>query len=77
MIDENTGVILTSAKESELAGHAIRILQNPQLKKEMSNNALLKTRNTTWEKVGKSHVDLFSEILATTAHTAELPVVYN
>ena len=77
MLDENTGVILTSAKESELAGHAIRILQNPQLKKEMSNNALLKTRNTTWEKVGKSHVDLFSEILATTALTAELPVVYN
>ena len=77
MLDEKTGVILTSGKESELAAHAIRILQNPELKKEMSNNALLKTRNMTWGKVAKSHAGLFSEILATTTLTTELAVVYN
>ncbi len=77
MLDEKTGVILTSANESELAGHAIRILKDPQLKKEMGANALMKTRNTTWEKVGEKHASLFGEILATTVLTTELPVVYN
>ena len=76
MLDEQTGVILTTDKESELAEHAIRILQNPQLKKEMRNNALLKTRNTTWKKAGQAHANLFSDILGTTTLTPELPAVY-
>ncbi len=76
MLDDQTGVILTSTKESELAEHAIRILQNPELKKEMRKNALLKTRNTTWKKVGESHATLFSDILGTTTLTATLPTVY-
>jgi glycosyltransferase involved in cell wall biosynthesis len=63
MLDEKTGVILTTNSESELAEHAIHILQNPQLQKEMSNNAFLKTRNTTWEKVGQKHAKLFYNIL--------------
>jgi glycosyltransferase involved in cell wall biosynthesis len=63
MLDEQTGVILTTGKESELAEHAIRILKNPELKKEMSNNAFLKTRNTTWQKVGQKHANLFYNIL--------------
>jgi len=63
MLDERTGIILTTNKESELAENAIRILQNPQLQKEMSNNAFLKTRNTTWEKVGQKHAKLFYNIL--------------
>ena len=77
MLDEQTGVILTGNKENELAEHAIRILQNPQLEKEMRKNALLKTRNTTWKKVGRSHADLFSNILGTTELTPELPAVYS
>ena len=63
MLDKDTGVILTSTDESELSVHAIRILQNPQLRKEMSNNALLKTSNTSWDKVGEKHATLFGEIL--------------
>jgi len=54
MLDEKTGVILTSDKESELSEQVIRILQYPQLKKEMSGNAFLKTRNTTWIKSVKN-----------------------
>lgn len=63
MLDEKTGVILTSDKESELAEHVIRLLQYPELKKEMSSNALLKTRNTAWARIGEKHADLFNEIL--------------
>lgn len=76
MLDEKTGVILTTAKESELAEHAIRILKNPLLKKEMSNNALAKTRNTTWQKVGEGHINLFNKISGTAAFTPQLPAVY-
>ena len=72
MLDEKTGIILTSDKESELAEHVIRLLQFPELKKEMSSNAFLKTRHTTWTKIGEKHADLFTEIL--TAEIAkELP----
>ncbi len=63
MLDEKTGIILTTNSEHELAERAIHILQNPQLQKEMSNNAYLKTRNTTWEKVGQKHAKLFYSIL--------------
>jgi len=77
MLDEKTGVILTSGNTTELAGHAIRILRDPVLKKEMGNNALLKTSNTTWKKVGKSHITLFNEVLASTGPVAVLPIVYN
>ncbi len=76
MLDEQTGVILTTRKESELAEHAIRILQNPKLLKEMKNNALLKTKNMNWKKIGQTHADLFSEIVGTAALTPELPAVY-
>jgi len=65
MLDEKTGIILTTNNETELAENAIHILQNPQLQKEMSNNAFLKTRNTTWEKVGQKHARLFYNILDT------------
>jgi len=63
MLDENTGVILKTTMENELAEQACRILQSPELKKMMSDNAILKTRNTAWEKIGEKHTDLFNDIL--------------
>ena len=76
MLDEKTGVILTPGHNNELAENAIRILQNPQLKKEMSNNAFLKTRNTTWEKVGQKHANLFYNILGTPLFSKKLSNQY-
>lgn len=72
MLDELTGVVLTTNKESELAEHAIRILKSPELKKEMSKNAFLKTRNTTWQKVGQKHANLFYNILEVPVFKSEL-----
>jgi glycosyltransferase involved in cell wall biosynthesis len=63
MLDDTTGVILATDQPEELAENAIRILQHPRLQQKMSANARAKTRNTTWEKVGKGHVQLFSSIL--------------
>lgn len=76
MLDEKTGVILTTGKDNELAENAIRILQNPLLKKEMSTNAFLATRNTTWKRVGQKHVNLFYNILGTPVFTPELSNQY-
>ena len=74
MLDETTGVVLKTDRPEELAENAICILQNHELQQQMSANARSKTRNTTWEKVGKKHVQLFSSILAMNlSPTGELP----
>jgi glycosyltransferase involved in cell wall biosynthesis len=76
MLDEKTGVIIAPGNEHELAENAIRILQNPALKKEMSYNAFLKTRNTTWEKVGQKHAGLFNDIMGIPVIKPELSNQY-
>lgn len=76
MLDENTGIILTPGDNNEMAEGAIKILQNPKLKKQMSENAFLKTRNTTWEKVGQKHANLFYDILGAPILTPKLSNLY-
>ncbi len=63
MLDEKTGVILKTGTAKEMAENAVRILRDPMLKKEMSLNALLKTKNTAWEKVAQKHLKLYYNIL--------------
>jgi glycosyltransferase involved in cell wall biosynthesis len=63
MLDERTGIIIETGKESELAAQAILLLQNDKMRKEMGHNAFLRTRDTTWKKVVKQHIALFDEIL--------------
>jgi glycosyltransferase involved in cell wall biosynthesis len=63
MLDESTGIILSTGEEDELSDNVISILQDPILKKEMSDNAFAKTRNATWEKVAEKHAGLFADIL--------------
>jgi glycosyltransferase involved in cell wall biosynthesis len=66
MLDENTGIILKTQSEHELAGHAIRLLENDSLRRQLGHNAFLKTRSTVWKKVGERHAHLFAEILGVT-----------
>lgn len=73
MLDDKTGVILESNSESELGKHAIRLLRNEALRMQMGNSAYLKTRDTTWDKVGHKHSALFSEILQKGSLTAKFP----
>lgn len=76
MLDEKTGVILTTGSAAELAANAVRILQDPSLKKSMSEHAFSKTRNTTWEKVAQKHVKLFYHIFGMRIRPAELTGQY-
>jgi glycosyltransferase involved in cell wall biosynthesis len=72
MLDKETGIILETNNESELAENAIMLLQNDLLRTQMGNNAFLKTRETTWEKIGRKHSSLFSEIFGNPSVTIEL-----
>jgi glycosyltransferase involved in cell wall biosynthesis len=66
MLDAQTGIILKPGNENDLAENAIKILHNPTLQKQMSASAFSKTRNTTWENVGREHAKLFSEFVTQT-----------
>jgi glycosyltransferase involved in cell wall biosynthesis len=63
MLDEKTGIILNPDNENDLAENAIRIFQHPQLQREMSINAFMKTRDTTWQKVGSAQAGLIVGLL--------------
>jgi len=66
MLDENAGIVLKGTDEHELAEQAIQLLLDPKIRKEMGHNAWLKTRETTWNKIGQLHINLFCEILGKT-----------
>jgi glycosyltransferase involved in cell wall biosynthesis len=62
MLDGKTGIILETNDEKELAAHAVSLLQNKVLRKQMGYNAFVRTRNTAWKKVAAKHIQLFAEI---------------
>jgi glycosyltransferase involved in cell wall biosynthesis len=63
MLDENTGIIIESGQEHELAENAIYLLQNKTVRIQMGHHASLKTKDTTWKKVAAKHLELFHKIL--------------
>lgn len=72
MLDAETGIIVETGKEHELAENAIMLLQNDKLRKKMGFNAYMRTRGTTWKKVAEKHADLFKETLRIPKHSFEL-----
>ncbi|MBO9564001.1 MAG: glycosyltransferase [Niastella sp.] len=78
MLDTQTGIILTTNNEDELAEKAIQLLGNEPLRKRMGQNAFLRTRDTTWQKVSKKHATLFLNMLqAGGLHTASFSQLAN
>jgi glycosyltransferase involved in cell wall biosynthesis len=63
MLDKDTGVIMETGEESELAEKAIYLLQNKRVRKQMGHSAFMKTRDTIWKKVAEKHVELFDRII--------------
>lgn len=72
MLDENTGIILETGKEEELAEKAICLLLNKNQRKKMGYNAFLRTRDTAWKKVAEKHIELFDRIMGKPLINAEL-----
>ncbi len=63
MLDGETGIIFQGDSVHELAEHAISLLGNRPLRRQMGQNAFIKTRDTTWKNVGQSHTRLFNAIM--------------
>lgn len=63
MLDENTGIIIETGKETELAESAIYLLQNETARKEMGYNAFMKMRDTTWKKVAEKQMEIIDKII--------------
>ena len=63
MLDENTGIIIESGQEHELAENAIYLLQNKTVRVQLGHHASLKTKDTGWKKVAAKHLELFDTIL--------------
>lgn len=63
MLDAETGIILQGNEAHELAEQAIKLLQDPKLRKQMGEQAYLRTRDTTWKNVAQTHTQLFCDIL--------------
>ncbi|RFM29565.1 glycosyltransferase [Deminuibacter soli] len=63
MLNKETGIIIELGNTSEMVKNAVYLLSNDAVRKEMGNQAFLKTRNTIWKTVARKHVKLFSSIL--------------
>ena len=72
MLDENTGIIIESGQEHELAENAVFLLQNKAVKIQMGRLASLKTRDSLWKKVAGKHLELFDDILQKPVFKTEL-----
>jgi glycosyltransferase involved in cell wall biosynthesis len=63
MLDDKTGIIIENGQEHELAENAIYLLQNEDVRKQMSLYSFLRTRDTAWKNVAVKHRILFERIL--------------
>ncbi|WP_298740190.1 glycosyltransferase [uncultured Chitinophaga sp.] len=64
MLDECCGYLIEMGDHEQLARYAIHLLGNPDLRKEMSNNGIERTRSAIWDNVAIAHMSLFRDILA-------------
>ena len=63
MLDESCGYLIEMGNHEQLAHYAGRLLGNPELRCQMSANAIEKTRSAIWENVAIAHMSMFNEIM--------------
>jgi len=63
MLDSSCGYLIDIGDHTQLAQRAIHLLQHPELRRQMSNNAIERTRNAIWDNVAIAHMSLFREIM--------------
>ena len=62
-ITPNVGVLVEFKKPEEYAKAILMLLENPQLRARMSQNAYFMTRNMTWPNVALAYMRVFSEAM--------------
>lgn len=78
MLDDSCcGCLIDFNSPDELATAALQLLRDPALRKQMSQRAIEKTRNSLWENVAIAHMSLIQEIFAEEKMTLpNLPPAY-
>lgn len=66
MLDDNCGCLIDFNNPQQLATAALRLLGDPELRRQMSLGAIEKTRNSIWDNVAIAHMAMFNEVLADT-----------
>lgn len=62
VLTKDTGIIFDFRNSTQLAGSVNRLLNDDQLRKNMSNNTLQKIISTAWENSAVAHASLFEKI---------------
>lgn len=63
MLDESCGCLIDFNAPEQLADRAIHLLRHPELRRQMSLNAIERTHNSIWDNVAIAHVSLIREML--------------
>lgn len=61
--DGKEGIIIPPGDEIALAEEVIRLLRNETLRESMSQNALKKAEQHSWDKIAKEHVKIYEKVI--------------
>lgn len=76
MLEDGAGCLVDFNNPEQIAACAIPLLGNPELRAQMSQSAIEKTRNSIWENVAIAHMSVISEALAEDKILPNLPPPY-
>lgn len=76
MLEDGAGILIDFNNPEQLAAGALRLLSDPELRAQMSQLAIEKTRNSIWENVAIAHMSVISDALAEDRILPNLPPPY-
>lgn len=63
VLTEDSGILVDIGDENQFAAAAIKILNDENLREEMGKNAFRKTRASSWENVGITHMNTYKKLM--------------
>lgn len=76
MLEDGAGILIDFNNPEQLAAGALRLLSDRELRAQMSQLAIEKTRNSIWENVAIAHMSVISDALAEDRILPNLPPPY-
>ncbi|MEO6177471.1 MAG: glycosyltransferase [Flavobacterium circumlabens] len=63
VLTEDSGILVDIGDENQFAAAAIKLLNDENLREEMGKNAFRKTRASSWENVGITHMNTYKKLM--------------
>ncbi|MEC5147550.1 glycosyltransferase [Chitinophaga sp. 212800010-3] len=76
MLDDGAGCLIGFNEPGQLSAAATRLLGDPDLRRQMSEAAIEKTRSSIWENVAIAHMEVISDALSEDRILPNLPPPY-